>query len=73
VSTKDVIEYLKEDVDVADQLIVKVFDPIKAKRDHDSYAVRKTDIFDKSRRAYLCEKTAYFRRINLPIKYGKRI
>ncbi len=59
VSTKNVIEYLKEVVDVADELIVKVFDPIKAKRDHDSYTVRETDIFDKSRGAYLCEKAAY--------------
>ncbi|CUM48546.1 unnamed protein product [Debaryomyces tyrocola] len=59
VSTKDVIGYLKEDVDVVDQFIVKVFDPIKAKRDHDSYTISKTAIFGKCRRAYLCEKTAY--------------
>jgi len=59
VSSKDVIEYLKEDINVTHQLIVKVFDPIKAKRDHDSYTVSRTGIFDKSRRAYLCEKIAY--------------
>ena len=59
VSTEDLIQYVKKDVSVRDKLIVKVFDPIKAKRDHDSYTVSKTDIFDKSRRAYLCEKTAY--------------
>ena len=64
VNTIDLIGYLKEDIGVTDQLIVKVFDPIKAKRDHDSYTVSKTDIFDKSRRAYLCEKTAYERLIS---------
>lgn len=44
VNSKYVIEYLNEYVDVADQLIVKVFDPVKAKRDHDSYTVGKLKV-----------------------------
>ena len=59
VDIKEVKDYLRENIGIGDKLIVKVFDPIKAKRKHDSYTVDKTDIFGKCRRAYLCEKTAY--------------
>lgn len=43
--------YLIESIDVTDQLIVKVFDPVKAKRDHNDYEVHRPALFDKSRRA----------------------
>ena len=59
VDIKEVKHYLRENIGIGDKLIVKVFDPIKAKRKHDNYTVDKTDIFGKCRRAYLCEKTAY--------------
>ena len=59
VDIKEVKDYLRENVGIGDELVVKVFDPIKVKRKHDSYTVDKTDIFGKCRRAYLCEKTAY--------------
>lgn len=59
VEIKEVKDYLRENIGIGDKLIVKVFDPIKAKRKHDSYRADKTNIFGKCRRAYLCEKTAY--------------
>ena len=59
VDIKEVKHYLRENIGIGDKFIVKVFDPIKAKRKHDNYTVEKTDIFGKCRRAYLCEKTAY--------------
>ena len=56
----------KEDIEAffikpfdGDQFIVKVFDPIKAKRDHKNYRTERTDTYDTCRKAYLCEKLAY--------------
>jgi hypothetical protein len=37
VNSKDVEMYLKEDIDATVELIVKLFDPCKAKRDHNKY------------------------------------
>ena len=59
VNTKYVTEFLKGNISEHDQFIVKVFDPIKAKRDHKDYRDKQTDIFEACRRAYLCEKLAY--------------
>ncbi|CAG86581.2 DEHA2D00352p [Debaryomyces hansenii CBS767] len=61
VNSKDVKMYLKEDIDETVELVVKVFDPAKAKRDHNKYVIKKHDMFDNCRRAYLCEKRAYER------------
>ena len=61
VESKDVRIYLREDIDEAVELNVKVFDPAKAKRDHNKYMIKKQDIFENCRRAYLCEKRAYER------------
>ena len=66
VDIKEVKHYLRENIEIGDKFIVKVFDPIKAKRAHDSYTVDKIDIFGKCRRAYLCEKTAYEKLITNP-------
>ena len=61
VNSKDVKMYLKEDIDETVELIVKVFDPANAKRNHNKYVIKKHDMFDNCRRAYLCEKRAYER------------
>ena len=58
VNTKNLMDFLRGFND-HNQLIVKVFDPIKAKRDHKDYQDKQTDIFGACRRAYLCEKLAY--------------
>ena len=58
VNRKNVMDFLRGGNDHY-QLIVKVFDPIKAKRDHRDYQDKQTDIFGACRRAYLCEKLAY--------------
>lgn len=60
VKTQDVLPYLKEDVSVTEQLIVKVYDPIKARRDYDSDdRFEKTILFDHLRKVYEREKKAY--------------
>lgn len=59
VNIEDVRKYLKQTVQKDEKLIVKVFDPIKAKRDHDSYRISKGDIKKKCREAYLREMAAY--------------
>ena len=56
VNSKDVKMYLKEEIDETVELIVKVLDPAKAKRDHNKYVIKKHDIFDNCRSAYLCER-----------------
>lgn len=59
VDSSYLMPYLTESIYVTDQLIVKVFYPVKANRDHNDYEVHRPTLFDKSRRACLCEKTAY--------------
>ena len=61
VNTNDINMYLKEEINETVELIVKVFYPAKAKRDHNKYVVKKQDIFENCRKAYLCEKRAYER------------
>lgn len=58
VDTNNIMDFLKG-INDFDQFIVKVFDPIKAKRDHKDYQDKQTDIFGACRRAYLYEKLAY--------------
>lgn len=58
VKTKNITDFLRGVKD-HDQFIVKVFDLIKAKRDHKDYQDKQTDIFGACSRAYLCEKLAY--------------
>ena len=41
VNSKDVKMYLKEDIYETVELIVKVFDPAKEKRDHNKYVIKK--------------------------------
>lgn len=51
VQTKDVKKFIKE-IDKTVQLVVKVFDPVKAKRDHNNHVVKKQDMFENCRKAY---------------------
>lgn len=59
VNKKGVEVLFKKPINGHDQLIVKVFDPVKAKRDHKNYRAERTDMFNTCRKAYLCEKLAY--------------
>lgn len=47
VTIHDVKMYLKEDIDETVELIVEVFNPAKAQRDHNKYVVKKQDVFQK--------------------------
>ncbi|CUM50130.1 unnamed protein product [Debaryomyces tyrocola] len=59
VNKEDVEAFFIEPFNGDDQFIVKVFDPIKTKRDHKNYRAERTDSFNICRKTYLCEKLAY--------------